>query len=265
MQEAVLKMRWSNRNFIAKEQAGQIVMDYVPQQFKLETPGEALHYLEEKKHGSDFRMSEPMRLQTGVSELELEIAERKNEESVLEKLQEVQESAYQEAYQLGLEEGRNKAFEAHSRMIEEKLEHFDHLLSTIGGLKNQLLSFNEAHLVQLTFQLASRLARSHIENNNEALLENLRQSIALAADEEKIHVLVSPNQFDFLEELKNQTGREFEFLKKLKFDPSPDVTDGGCIVETNYGEVDSRIEQRVEKLWQTLAEAIPRVKDKVAG
>ncbi|MNU00700.1 flagellar assembly protein H [compost metagenome] len=68
-----------------------------------------------------------------------------------------------------------------------------------------------------------------------------------------------------MEELKKETGREYEFIKKTRFEPSADITDGGCIVETNYGEVDARIEQRLEQLWSVLEENIPKVKDKIAG
>jgi flagellar assembly protein FliH len=65
--------------------------------------------------------------------------------------------------------------------------------------------------------------------------------------------------------LQKATGREFEFLKAVKFEGDEAVTEGGCILETNYGEIDSRVEQRVEKLWEALVEAIPKVKDKVAS
>ncbi|MNT47004.1 flagellar assembly protein H [compost metagenome] len=76
---------------------------------------------------------------------------------------------------------------------------------------------------------------------------------------------VSQAQFEFLEELKKETGRELEFVKKIAFEPSSEITEGGCIVETNYGEVDARTEQRIEQLWTALSENMPKVKNKVAG
>jgi flagellar assembly protein FliH len=51
----------------------------------------------------------------------------------------------------------------------------------------------------------------------------------------------------------------------MKFEPNEEVVDGGCIVETNYGEVDARIEQRVAQLWSVVSEIIPKVKDRIAG
>ena len=59
--------------------------------------------------------------------------------------------------------------------------------------------------------------------------------------------------------LKNQ----FDFLKKISLEPNKNINAGGCIVQTNYGEVDSRIDQRLEKLWDNLKEALPKVKSEL--
>jgi flagellar assembly protein FliH len=115
------------------------------------------------------------------------------------------------------------------------------------------------------FQMASRLAKTELVNNNEAIVQVLRDAVGLAQDEENVTVRVSPTQFEFLETLKKETGREFEFIKKMKFEPDQEIADGGCIVETNYGEVDARIEQRMQQLWSVLSENMPKVKDKVAS
>ncbi|MNL36175.1 Yop proteins translocation protein L [compost metagenome] len=128
-----------------------------------------------------------------------------------------------------------------------------------------MAAFNESHLIKLMFQMASRIAKAELKDNNEAMIEVLRDAVGLAQDEENITVHVSQSQFEFMEELKKEMGRDFEFIKKIRFEPNVEIADGGCIVETNYGEVDARIEQRLEQLWSVLSENIPKVKDKIAG
>lgn len=264
-------MPWSNSNtpkaksVLSKEMAAKIVLDFVPARFDLGTPKQAMEYIVEKKRGSDFRMNEAVRIQTGVDTVEQGSEEERVEVAALEKLKEIQEGAYQEAYKLGLEEGRKEAFQAVSAEIAERMDTLDQLLVGIKDLKKDMLAFNESHLVKLVYQMASRLAKVELQGNNEAMIGILRDAVGLAQDEEDITVRVAPGQFEFLEELKKETNREFEFIKKIKFEPDPQITEGGCIVETNYGEVDAQIEQRVEQLGVVLAENLPRVKDKVAS
>lgn len=263
-------MQWSNSDKVSKavldkDTAEQKVMEFVPIRFDLGTPEQALNYLAEKKKGSDFRMNDAVRLQTGVEQIEKENEEEKVEAAALEKLKEVQEQAYQEAYNMGLEEGRKEAFEKVSFELEEKLQGLEELLKTIGNLKTDLLSFNESHLIQLSFKMAARLAKTELSDNNEAMLQILRDAVSLSQDEENITVRVAASQFEFLESLKQETGRELDFIKRIRFEPSDDITPGGCIVETNYGEVDSRIDQRIEQMWAVVMENTPKVKDRIAG
>ena len=259
-------MPWS-KAVLPKIAAKVVVLEYVPNKFDLGTPKQALDYLEKKKRGADFRLNETIRIQTGVDEIETANEEEKVEARALELLKDIQEPAYKEAYELGLSEGRLEAFTKHSKEIEEKLDETEKMLLSFEEAKKEIINFNEAHMVKLVYQVASKLARVEVEHNDQALIDILRSAITLAQDEENITVRVSPRQFDFVEELKKQTGRSFEFLKKVKVEASPDVSNGGCIVETNYGEVDARVEQRVDSLWATFQENMPKVKPvvKVAG
>ncbi len=257
-------MQWS-KNFLRKGAAENKVLEFVPQKFELGTPTQARNYLNAKKHGSDFEMSDVLRVQTGIDQIEKIDEEEKIEGKALEKLKEIQEKAYQEAYQLGLDEGKQKAFNDFSAHIQENLDRLAAVISHIEKLKESLMSFNESHLIKLMFHMASRLAHTHLENNNPLIVDIIKNSVNLAQDEEEIVVRVSAQQFDFLEQLKTENGREYDFLKKIKLEPSAEVSPGGCIVETNYGEVDARIEQRTKQLWEGLIDNMPKVKNKLAG
>ena len=76
-------------------------------------------------------------------------------------------------------------------------------------------------------------------------------------------IYVSNQQIEFLEKLKVEGKVEFDFLEKVKLIGNDKILPGGCIVETNYGEVDAQIEQRVEQLWTHLKDNMPRVKTKL--
>lgn len=257
-------MQWS-KFVLPKDAAAVKVLDYKPTHFNLGTPNQALDYLKEKSRGSDFRMNDTIRVQTGIDQLEKESEAERVEKATLEKLKEVQEDAYQQAYELGREEGHKDAFDKMSSDINRRLQDLDQLLSTVGNLKTEMVAFNEAHILKSVLQMASKLARKEVQTSPETLLSVLRDSVALSQDEENVTVLIAQEQLEFIENLQNQTGREFEFLKKIKIQASPDVSIGGCIVQTNYGEVDARLEQRIDTLWQAVSENLPKVKDKIAG
>jgi flagellar assembly protein FliH len=258
-------MPWSSKSILKKDEAVEKVLEYNPVKFELGTPSQALGYLETKKRGADFRMNDVIRVQTGVEKIEEESYEERIEIRALEKLKEVQEQAYQEGYKLGLDEGQKRAFEEHAKVIDESLTEMSEIVNNLKNMKKDICSFNEAHMVKLLFYMASKIAQNHLEYEQQPVIEVIRNAVELAQGEENVIIHVSEKQMGFLEDLQAQKKVEFEFLAKVKFVANPDISMGGCIIETNYGEVDARVEQRVEQLWTNLKENLPRVKDKLEG
>lgn len=252
-------------SILKKKMADKTVLDFKPQSFNLGTPEQAIDYLHEKAKGSDFRMSDAVRIQTGVAEIELGSEEQRIEEKALEKLKEIQEQAYQQAYQLGLDEGHKKAFEKTSERIQSSLNELDQTLIAFKEMKKEILNSNENHFIQLCYHMASKLAQYELKNHNEALVEIIKSAVGQSYDEEKITVQVSDSQFEFIEELKSKTGREIEFLKKITFEKNPELQPGGCVVETNFGEVDAQIGKRIELLWEQIVEHLPPQKPKLVS
>lgn len=250
---------------LTKIQAKEVVVEFIPNTLTLPTPGAALDYLKAKAVGADFTMSEAIKQQTGIDEIERASEEQRIEELVVEKLKSIQESAYQEAYQIGLSEGREEAIRKSMQIFEEKLDHLSNSLKMIENIKSELMKHNEAHLVNLMFHMASRLAFDHVQKNPEVILKIIHSSIQMAQEDEKIVVRMNPDQINFIEELKKNTKREFQFIKQIDFSADPEIQFGGCIIETNYGQVDARLEERVAKLWETLSETLPKVTDQTGS
>lgn len=253
-----------SKSVVKSEMAAQKVLDYVPPKFELGTPEQVAVYFDKRKNeGSHFRMNDAVRVQTGVAGIEAENFDEAVDKVVVERLKEVQETAYQEAYMLGLDEGKRDAMQAAKQEIDNRLKDLDLLMTGIGELKRELLLNNETHLVNLCFQMAKRIAHAEIKANPEVVTAVIREALEKAQVEENVIAQISPDQFEFLENIKNETGREFEFMKKVKLEPVEGITAGGCIIRTNYGEIDARVDGRVEMLWEGIKDSLHKVKDNV--
>ncbi len=244
---------------ISAAQAESRVLQYEPQRFDLGIPGVAMN--SERKKSSGFQMSDIIRKQTGLKELEKQGQEEEIENRVLSRLKDVQESAYKEAYELGVGDGRKEAFRSASVEIEERLSDLDQLMGNIENIKAELFAQTESHLLQLAFHMAKRLAGHEIGVNPDSIVNILREAVQVAQSEEQVTVKVAPEQLEFLEKLQKEGTKEIEHLKKIKIEADKSVTVGGCIVHTNFGEIDSRFEQRVDRLWEAVSGNLIRVKD----
>lgn len=255
-----------SKNIIRANVTHEKILDFVPPALNLGTPQVAIDFLENSlQRKNDFKMSDAIKEQTGINVIEEREINDRVEKKVIEKLQAIQEPAYQKAYELGLEEGRKYAFELSTQTIDQRINDLDKLIQEIKDLKSMLVSQNEAHIVKLSFYMAKKIAMAEINEKPDYVLNVIRQAILLSQSEEQVTVRVPAVQFEFLEEVKKEANREFEFLKKVTFEPNDDMTIGGCVIQTNYGEVDARLEERVQSLWDKVLEVTPKVTDKISG
>ena len=170
-------MQWSRivkQNQAEGDNVDVTVLNYTPKQFNFGTPGSALEYLEEKKQGSDFVMSDVLRTTTGIEEIERLSEENKIEEKVLHKISALQEEAYQKAYDLGFIEGTKKAIEDKTIELKTKSEELELLLQSLNLIKTEMIHQNEAHMIKMIFEIASKLAFDHVTDNQEIIIKLIK-------------------------------------------------------------------------------------------
>jgi flagellar assembly protein FliH len=242
----------------------ELVKEFQPRIFSLNKSEANAMHMAEKKSGSDFVMSDVGKKVSGI-----EAIEKKNEQDIVdlrveEKMNELKTQAYDEAYQAGLKDGFKSAVDQRLEEINKAINDFQGLVNSIHSIKSDLIHQNEAHIVTTIFRIAEKIAYAQIEENPDLVMPVMKQAIEIAQADDEVTVLVSPEQIDFIENLKKLSNRDLDFLKNVRLEPSSGIKSGGCVVETNYGVIDAQIQTRVEKIWSELSQALPKIK-KIAG
>lgn len=246
---------------IGRENSEEKVFTYVPRQFPMAIEDSAydfVHSQEEK--GSDFHISAEVAQQAGISDLNKQKIDDKIEAEALIKLKEIEESAYKEAYELGLIEGSEKAYQEKRDELENRMSHLEQLVETIHVLRQKLVEKNEGQLVRMVYLLAGRIAEREIKENPDSILPVINMVLEeIQKDEEvTLHLSIADNMF--IESLLEKGEKKYEFLRNIKIEVDDHVQEGGCLLETRYGVIDATLPQRLEKAWNILQSKIPHVK-----
>lgn len=245
-----------------EDDRSQTVMEYQPKKLHMATSRAAENFVSVQPEAppSSFRLSDLIAQQTGIQDLERASVERRIEEKALERLQEIQERAYQEAYSLGMDEGVQKGFQEAQAAVTEKLSTLNTLTENLMRIKTDVLVRNEAQMLDLIFVFASNIARFEIAKNEQRVLPVLREAIESVQKDEAMLIKVSPHDMNQVEDLKKISGQEFAHLIAAKFEANESITPGGCLIETNYGQIDATVEERISKLASVLNESKPQTK-----
>lgn len=247
------------KNIIKAQVAETSTFDYKPREIDLAISNVAKSFVAaDAFQSTDFKISDLVAQQVGISRLESDAHTDKINAQVLDKLKEVQEEAYKQGFELGQVEGSEKAFQDTKAELLERLQGMLTLLQNMELQKKNLLIDNEAEMLRLVFLIAKKLVFKELEENREAVLEILKNVVGEMQDDERVTVRLSPDDMYFLETLQEKGGQRIDMLNRVKFEANDEIKPGGCVVDTAYGSVDATLEERMDRLWQTLAARLPQ-------
>lgn len=243
------------------------ILEYKPREFGGEVSKQALDFMKEQEshHDVPFRINPQLAESTGLGELERKKFNDIVEAKVIERLKAVEEKAYSEAYSLGTEDGRKKAFEDASQQIKDSIANLGELFGKLSQVKKNLFVENEQHLIHTVLYLAKGLILKEIKTDPSVITGVLSKALENAHSEEEITIKMNPEDHAFVKTVEATAGNPFEKVPKYKIEEVATISRGGCIVETNYGVIDAQIETRVEKLLGLLDGKTPKVESDPAS
>lgn len=155
------------------------------------------------------------------------------------RLQELQKEAYDEAYQVGLKEGRK----AGEDEIKKRASRFDQLLNALARPFDELDETVEKQLVKLSMTVVKQLFRREIHIDSGHVIGVVREAIQLlpvASRNIKIHL--HPEDAKLVLESLSPTDGE----RAWNVVEDPLISRGGCEVRTDNSHIDAQAETRLQ-------------------
>jgi flagellar assembly protein FliH len=191
------------------------------------------------------------------------IGERSSEEEYLEqggtspagrpitlsqKIQREREKAYRSGFedgkQMGLEEGRKQG--------EKIARDFFSLLKDIKIQRENIFKESEQVVLKLALALASKIICSAVEVRPEVVLDVARNAIHHLVDKNKVVLRVNPKDYELIKLHQNDLLASIDGIKSLEIEEDVRVKPGGCLIETDSGNVDARLENQMQVLKEAL-------------
>ncbi|NMB16869.1 MAG: hypothetical protein GX980_07125, partial [Firmicutes bacterium] len=169
-----------------------------------------------------------------------------------DKAAEKEETAFRQGYQRGLAEGK-KQFLA---QIEGQLEKLEMILQEAVSVRQAAMELAEEDLIKLSLLIAEKIVRKEIQLDSEVAKRVLTEAISYLGGATKIFVRVNRRDLPTLEEGEDEIRRLFLEAKAITFVEDESIQPGGCIIETDLGRIDARLETRLDLMKKELLEVM---------
>jgi flagellar assembly protein FliH len=176
------------------------------------------------------------------------------------------EAAEREAAKKGREEGREDGYKEGAAEVERLVGRLHVILDRAMDKRAEILAETETQVIELVLLVAKKVVKVISENQKSVVVQNIQQ--ALRKLKTKSDVIVRVNLADL--QLATEHVKDFvqmtENAKKLQIIEDSTVDRGGCVIETDFGEIDARISSQLSELEERILDVAPiKARGKVQG
>ena len=155
------------------------------------------------------------------------------------------------SFERGRREGERALGEQLMRQRSELTELQNGVLASLRQAVTQVAHDCEGAMVALALEIAGKLV-ADTPIASDLVEASVREALAQVEQQGRLTVLLNPMDFELLQQanaplLLSDAGGE-----QLRFETSPKVSRGGCLVQTRFGVIDARRETKFEALRQSL-------------
>lgn len=140
------------------------------------------------------------------------------------------------------------------QLIRQRTETRNVLAGVVESLRNAIPTVvrdTEQQLVALALEIAQKLV-AECPITAEVVEAAVRDALAEVEGNSECHVRLHPADLELLRNTNSELVGAPEEARQLRFHTSPDVTRGGCLIQTRFGVIDARRETKFDLLKRSL-------------
>ena len=172
----------------------------------------------------------------------------------------------EQAYQRGFTDGRKKGLiDAENtwhalgeKKIEPLLISLKEGLSQLNNIRHETYRKIEKELVELALAIARQVICKEITIDKEIVVCVAREALAKVEDPGRIKIKMSPSDLQFINETRFQLSNLVENFDTVTLEATESIQSGGCIIETDLGEIDARIEKQLQAVEESFRTALEK-------
>jgi flagellar assembly protein FliH len=167
------------------------------------------------------------------------------------------EAERKEARDSGREAGREEGFADGKAEVERLVQRTQTMLERAQGKRAEILSEAEQDIIDLVLLISRKVIKVISENQRNVIISNVVQALRKIKTKGDVIIRVNMADVKLTTEHTNDFIKLVEGAKSIQVVEDSTVDSGGCIIETDFGEIDARISSQLAELESKILEISP--------
>ncbi len=163
---------------------------------------------------------------------------------------EIEKKAYEEGFAKGEKEG----FDAGKNRVETEADRLAGIVGQVDNLWKNMVETYECQIIDLICRAAEKVVYGHVAVDKEVVKRAVLDAFEMIPEPSEVTISVNVEDYEFIENTKEDLFENIKKLRNVTVVADPSINRGGCKIETRSGEVNSSIEERMEKIKSRIIE-----------
>lgn len=174
------------------------------------------------------------------------------EDDIQARVKALEEEGYQRGYAAGYEKGIKDS----TNDIAQRIKRLEGIIMELEGYKGKKANELLPLIIELSMEIASKVIHKEVELDKNIVMYIASDAIK-KVEESEDNIVIKVNPLDYevmianINLLKEQSG-----IKNISVEPLSTISPGGCYIETQTVEVDSRIEEQIKEIHDAISTAV---------
>ena len=158
----------------------------------------------------------------------------------------------------GLNEGQDTGLELGTQKIEPLISAIKEALIQLNTIREETYLQLEKEVVELALAIAQKVICREIATDKETVVCVAKEALAKVDDPGKVKIKMNPADLEFINQTKYQLANLIPDVNHVTFEAEENIQSGGCIIETELGEIDARIEKQLQAVKESFLGAMEK-------
>lgn len=157
----------------------------------------------------------------------------------------------------GYTEGRDAGWKEGKAEADRLVERLHFVLAKAIEKRSDIINQSEAQIVHLILQIAKKVVKVISENQKNIVINNALQALKKLKNKSDVTIRVNLLDVNLMTEHAQDVVDMIENVKSVTVLEDATVDRGGCIIETDFGEIDARIAAQLREIEERILELVP--------
>ncbi|MGD8991480.1 MAG: FliH/SctL family protein [Desulfobacterales bacterium] len=152
------------------------------------------------------------------------------------------------AFQKGFLEGKKVGFETGSNKAQRVVESLQRVLEQFQNIRAEIHQELEKEVTHLALSIARKIVCHEIKTTRETVACVAGEALARVDNPGNIKIKLNPDDLQFIQSTQSHFTQFLQNFDHIDLEAQDSIQSGGCLIETDRGDIDARIEKQFEAI-----------------